>query len=95
MINAYIKQTPPLVSLMKQSFKDKDWGLLKATAHKMIPSFAIMGINQEFTELAQKIQEYAEKLELSIELNDLVEQLENVCNQSLIELKNELLNIKI
>lgn len=95
MINAYIKQTPPLVSLMKQSFKDKDWGLLKATAHKMIPSFAIMGIDPEFTELAQKIQEYAEKLELSIELNDLVEQLENVCNQSLIELKNELLNIKI
>lgn len=95
MINAYIKQTPPLVSLMKQSFRDKDWGLLKATAHKMVPSFAIMGINPEFTALAQKIQEYAEKLELSTELNDMVEQLEDVCNQSLIELKNELLNIKI
>jgi hypothetical protein len=44
--------------------------------------------------LAQKIQEYAERLELSTELNDLVEKLEDVCNQSLIELKNELLNKK-
>ncbi|MBF6641949.1 PAS domain S-box protein [Flavobacterium sp. J49] len=95
MINAYIKQTPPLVDLMKQSFKDKDWSLLKATAHKMMPSFAIMGIHPEFTELAQKVQEYAEKLERSIELNDLVEQLEKVCNESLIELKQELLHLKL
>lgn len=95
MINAYIKQTPPLVDLMKQSFKDKNWKLLKATTHKMIPSFAIMGIHPEFTELAKKVQEYAEELERSIELNDLVEQLEEVCKQSLIELKNELLNIKV
>lgn len=94
MINAYIKQTPALVNLMKQSFRDKDWALLKATAHKIIPSFAIMGIHPEFTQLAQKIQEYAERLELSTELNNLVEQLEDVCNQSLVELKNELLKIK-
>ncbi|MFN3969628.1 PAS domain S-box protein [Flavobacterium sp.] len=94
MINAYINQTPQLVDLIKKSFRNKDWNLLKATAHKIIPSFAIMGINPEFTELAQKIQEYAERLELSTELNDLVEQLEKVCNQSLIELENELLNIK-
>jgi PAS domain S-box-containing protein len=94
MINAYIKQTPPLIDSMKQSFRNSDWALLKATAHKIIPSLAIMGINPKFTELALKIQDYAEKLELSTELIDLVEQLEEVCNQSLIELKNELLNIK-
>ncbi|WP_284652931.1 PAS domain-containing hybrid sensor histidine kinase/response regulator [Flavobacterium terrisoli] len=94
MINVYIKQTPPLIALMKQSFRDKDWSLLKATAHKIIPSLAIMGIHPEFTELAQKIQDYADKLDLSAELNDLVEQLEKVCNQSLVELKTELINIK-
>ncbi|MFN3755117.1 PAS domain S-box protein [Flavobacterium sp.] len=95
MINVYIQQTPPLVTLMRKSYQDKDWTLLKATAHKLIPSFAIMGINTEFTEFAQKIQEYTEKLELSIELNELVEQLEKVCHQSLIELENELLKLKI
>ncbi|MCF6129624.1 PAS domain S-box protein [Flavobacterium sp. AS60] len=94
MIQVYLKQTPPLLISMKQSFKDKDWQLLKATAHKLIPSFAIMGIHMQYTELVHKIQEYAEKLELSIELNDLVIQLENVCLQSFIELENELIKLK-
>ncbi len=93
MIQAYLKQTPPLISSMVESHKNKDWKLLKATVHKMIPSFAIMGISPDFTELAKKIQEYAEKLELSVELNDLVAKLEKVCLQSCAELENELNNL--
>lgn len=94
MIKVYLKQTPPLLIAMKQSFKDKDWQMLKATTHKIIPSFAIMGINTEYTEMAKKIQEYAEKLELSVELEGLVSELENVCLQSFIELENELINLE-
>ncbi len=94
MINAYLKQTPPLITSMKQSHKDKDWFMLRATVHKMIPSFSIMGINPKFADLAKKIQEYADKLEFSVELNDLVTQLENVCMRSCDELKNELNNLK-
>ncbi|MDN3677636.1 CHASE3 domain-containing protein [Flavobacterium paronense] len=93
MIQAYLKQTPPLISSMKESHKNKDWLLLKATVHKMIPSFAIMGINPQFTELAKKIQEYAERLEASVELNELVVKLEKVCVQSCSELENELNNL--
>ena len=94
MIQAYLKQTPPLISSMKQSHQDKDWLLLKATVHKMIPSFSIMGINPKFEELAKKIQEYADKLEFAVELNDLVAQLENVCTQSCSELEIELNKLK-
>lgn len=94
MIEVYLKQTPPLLISMKQSFKDRDWQLLKSTAHKIIPSFAIMGINVQYEELAKKIQEYAEKLELSAELNELVTELERVCLQSFVELENELINLK-
>ncbi|WP_333600780.1 PAS domain S-box protein [Flavobacterium sp.] len=94
MIQVYLKQTPPLLVSMKQSFRDKDWPLLKATAHKLIPSFAIMGIHPQYAELAKKIQEFAEKLELSVELNDLVAQLETVCLQSFIELENELIHLE-
>lgn len=90
MIEVYLRQTPPLLLSMKQSFKDKDWKLLKASAHKIIPSFAIMGISPEFTELAKRIQDYAEKLEVAVELNDMVIQLEKVCLQSFEELKKEL-----
>ncbi len=94
MINAYLKQTPPLISAMKQSFLDKDWRLLQATIHKMIPSFSIMGINSEITNLAKKIQEYAYTIELSKDLNDLILRLETVCNQACEELEIELTNLK-
>ena len=90
MINAYLNQTPTLISTMKQSFKDKNWHLLKATIHKMLPSFSIMGINPEFAEIAKKIQEFAFSLELSNELDGLILNLEKVCLQSCDELKIEL-----
>ncbi|WP_394758477.1 CHASE3 domain-containing protein [Flavobacterium sp.] len=94
MIGVYLKQTPPLVRSMKQSYLDKEWQLLQATVHKMIPSFTIMGMSPEITEVAQKIQEFANKLELSDDLDKLISQLENVCNQSFTELEIELTNLK-
>jgi hypothetical protein len=79
---------------MKQSFKDKEWHLLKASVHKIIPSFAIMGIDSEVTEMAKKIQELAFSLELSIELQELILALEKVCKQSFTELEMELNHLK-
>ncbi|WP_264521845.1 ATP-binding protein [Flavobacterium sp. N1994] len=94
MIEVYLKQTPSLLTSMKQSYKDKDWILLKATAHKIMPSFAIMGMNPQYENLAKKIHDYAEKLELSSELNSLLTELEKGCLQSFLELENELINLK-
>ena len=92
-ITVYLNQTPPLVSTMKKSFSDKQWDVLEATIHKMIPSFAIMGINPEITNIAMKIQDYARKLELSKDLDKLILDVENVCTQACIELELELLNL--
>lgn len=93
-ISVYLNQTPPLVSIMKKSYLNKDWEVLEATLHKMIPSFAIVGINPEITNVAMKIQEYARKLELSNDLNKLILNVENVCTQACIELEIELINLK-
>lgn len=57
MISIYLDQTPPLLVSMRQSLKHKDWSLLGAAIHKLIPSFAIMGISTEFELMAKKIQE--------------------------------------
>jgi CheY-like chemotaxis protein len=46
MITLYLKQTPPLISQMKQGLYDKDWDSVYAAAHKLIPSFSIMGIHR-------------------------------------------------
>jgi hypothetical protein len=59
----------------------------------MIPSFAIMGIHPETTLIAQKIQEYARRLELSKDLDQLILNIENVCLQACIELELELKNL--
>ena len=90
MINAYLKQTPPLVEAMVKSYLEKDWHILKATVHKMIPSFAIMGISPKFTEVAKKVQSYADTMEQAPNMEELIHELERVCLQSCKELENEL-----
>ncbi len=93
LINSYLLQTPALINTMKQSFQDKDWKLLNATVHKMLPSFSIMGMSSDVNEIAAKIQEYATAIQCSQELADLVLELENVCMQSCRELERELTHL--
>lgn len=94
MISLYLEQTPPLIVLMKQSFKDKDWGSLHAAVHKMIPSFSIMGISIDFENMAKKIQEYAGNQQQAEGIPGMVLQLEKVCTRACEELEEELFMIK-
>ncbi len=89
MIALYLEQTPPLIDTMKQSLKNKDWDALYSAVHKMIPSFAIMGISHDFEVMAKKVQEFATTQQQSGEIAELVLQLENVCRQACKELEVE------
>jgi PAS domain S-box-containing protein len=89
MISLYLEQTPPLISTMKQSLQDKDWTSLQAAVHKMIPSFSIMGISNDFEMMAKKVQDYASTQQQQEGINDMVVQLENICTQACRELKEE------
>jgi len=94
MISLYLEQTPPLISTMKQSFKDKDWHLLYSAVHKMIPSFSIMGISTDFENMAKKVQEFASTQKQSEGIHDMVFQLGKVCSQACEELEEELIELK-
>jgi len=94
MISAYLEQTPPLIIAMKESLEHKDWQALHAAVHKMIPSFAIMGMNVNFENMAKKVQEYASTQQQTDGIPDLVLQLENICAQACEELKAEFNVIK-
>lgn len=94
MIGIYLEQTPILMNAMKQSLQDKDWEGLKAAAHKMVPSFAIMGISSDFETVAKKVQTYAGTLSQSNGIEDLLLQLENVCTQACEELEEEYSTLK-
>jgi hypothetical protein len=72
---------------MKKSLDDNDWDTLYQAVHKIIPSFAIMGINKDFEDMAKKVQEYANKQEHLDEVQAMVLQLGDVCSQACDELK--------
>jgi CheY-like chemotaxis protein len=94
MISLYLEQTPPLIYSMKQSLQNKDWSLLQASVHKMIPSFSIMGISADYEQMAKKIQEFASTQEQTDSISEMVLKIENVCMQACQELEVELLKIR-
>ena len=94
MIALYLEQTPPLISAMNRSFLEKDWNSLYSAVHKMIPSFAIMGISIDFENMAKKVQDFASTQKQADGIHDLVIKLDSVCSQACCELEEELNRIK-
>jgi PAS domain S-box-containing protein len=94
MISLYLEQTPALIKTMKQSLFNKDWNLLSTTVHKIIPSFSIVGISADFENMARKVQEYAGTKQQIEKIDDLVIQIESICNQACVELEEEFNLIK-
>ena len=94
MISLYLEQTPPMVIRMTESLKKKEWTLLSATLHKMIPSFSIMGISADFENMARRVMELADGQQQIETIAELVVHLESVCKQACIELEQEYMTIK-
>ncbi|MBN2521630.1 MAG: response regulator [Bacteroidales bacterium] len=93
MVALYLEQTPPLIKQMKQGMHDKDWDSVYSAAHKLIPSFSIMGIHKDFEIMAKKIQEYSSAREHLDEVNDMVLKIEDICTNACEGLKVELNSI--
>lgn len=94
MILLYLEQTPTILSAMKQGVADKDWPSLYKAVHKLVPSFAIMGINAGFENKAKKVQEYANTQQNLDKIPELVLQLNKVCVQACEELTEVIQKIK-
>jgi HPt (histidine-containing phosphotransfer) domain-containing protein len=95
MIALYLEHTPLLISAMKKGLKEKDWKLLYSAAHKIIPSFAIMGMSADYENMAKKVQEFASTQQHFEGVPSLVVQLENICLQACEELKEEYNILKV
>ncbi len=94
MIALYLEQTPTLINIIKKSMQDKDWEALHAAAHKMIPSFAIMGIDKEYETMTKRIQKYTGSETDAVETGALVSKLEHVCKHACAELEEEYTTLK-
>jgi CheY-like chemotaxis protein len=93
-ISIYLEQTPELIGIMKKSFQDNDWTSLYSAVNKMIPSFSIVGIHSDFESMAKKLQDFATTQNQSVEMSNMVIQLENICSQACSELREEFNRIK-
>lgn len=108
LISAYLDQTPVLISAMKKGLEEHNWDLLYASAHKMIPSFSMMGMNKQLEGLAKEIQNYALSRKSITTSGPLLNgaseefgrqaqhvlQLETSCNQACGELKKKFKELK-
>lgn len=94
MISLYLEQTPPLVFAMKDSYQKQDWIGLHAAVHKLIPSFSIMGIHNDFENMAKKIKDFSVYQQQRDHMPELLLQIENICNQACIELLAEVQILK-
>lgn len=89
MIMIYLQQTPALIIEMNEAVKNKDWAILQAAVHKLIPSFTIMGISNEVEMMARKVQEFAQNQLQNDGINELVTRIGQVCDQACKELEIE------
>lgn len=89
MISLYLDQTSGLIIEMRKASEEMDWERLQAIAHKLIPSFSIVGIKNNFKDMAVKIQEHASMQEEIDKIPALVSNLENILLQACEELKEE------
>jgi CheY-like chemotaxis protein len=94
MISLYLEQTPPLISSMKKCLEEKDWKGLHTAVHKMIPSFAIVGINVDFENMARKIQDFTVNQMQTDGIQDMVTKLGDICSQACNELQEDYNMIK-
>lgn len=94
MINLYLDQTPTLISEMKKNFSEKNWDGLSAAVHKMIPSFSIMGISNDYESLARKIYEFTKSQQVMEDIENMLKTLEDVCTHACSELTEEYNKIK-
>ena len=93
MIRVYLKQTPIIIETIKKSLHKKDWQTLKSAIHKLLPSFSIMGMDEEVELMAKRVQENAHTLEITDEVHHLTLELIKICHQSFAELEIELNNL--
>ncbi|WP_199797534.1 hybrid sensor histidine kinase/response regulator [Hymenobacter amundsenii] len=100
MIGLYLQEIPQLVQIMKKAIAEKDWIALKLATHSVIPTFATMGMDQEFEDITKSIQALAVSLiavgdgasrETMTGLLALFSQIETACAQAARELEEKLL----
>lgn len=91
LLHIYLDQTPTLIAAMKGAVADADWPLLRAAAHKIKPSFRIVGESGSGEQFAKEIEQLANASSVSPdEIEPWLKKLEMLCRNIYQELNHEL-----
>jgi PAS domain S-box-containing protein len=94
MIHLFMEQTPVLIQMLKRTMREQNWIALQSTAHKMIPSFSIVGMSVEYERMAKKLQDYDGNPLQEENMHAVIRELDQACILACTELNEEYLQMQ-
>ncbi|HEX8517446.1 MAG TPA: Hpt domain-containing protein [Bacteroidia bacterium] len=91
MITVFTEEIPGEIENLEKHLANKDWKALRATAHKMKPSYSFMGVKQ-LEEMVNSIEEFSEAKQDV--LPGLVQQVRSITDEVVLELQEEKKNFQ-
>lgn len=86
MITVFSDEIPGEINNLEKHLKNKDWKALRATAHKMKPSYSFMGVKQ-LEEMIHSVEEFSE--DKQDQLPALVQSIRSITEEVIKELQEE------
>ncbi len=93
MIEMFLNKTPEALAEMKASFEQKNWDSLRQIAHRIKPSFAYIGL-PETQKLLAEIEKLSEEANNPEKVDELMLEVDVVCDSAFSQLEKELLSLK-
>lgn len=87
-ISVFMTQTPEELEKLEKSLNTANWDALRATAHKIKPSFLFMGI-KELESVVNSVEEFAAKKINLDRLPEMIAKIKTICEQAFAELEIE------
>lgn len=94
MVEVFLNSYKEALSEMQELNDNQDLEELRARAHKFKPNLAYMGIAKG-TEKIQELEEQAKNKISGPEINNTLTELNNICEDASVELKQELDNLNV
>jgi CheY-like chemotaxis protein len=93
MLTIFVEQTPHYLEHIDDAFKKQDWKSLRLVVHKMKPSIMFAGLS-EIANDVPLLEDYAAAESHLDQMPALIEKVKYICNEAVVELKDELEKLK-
>ena len=89
LVTLFLRNTPPTLDLMEESYQSGNWDDVRNAAHKMKPTFSYMGLKQLEVKAA-RIEDICRNQDNKEEINPLIGEIKYICEAAFTELKEDL-----